>query len=95
MRRRSAALTAAGYLTPPKAILDILDADPLPTAIVSPASDVIALTSRHAMASIAEVSQPMLRLADVRINPCTNGPHRTQAGTGLGTGRAGRHGGRA
>src|SRR5262249_14300547 len=35
------------------------------------------------MPSIAEVSQPMLRLAGMRINPRTNGPHRTQSGTGI------------
>ena len=81
--RRASAPAPAGYLTPPKAILDILDADPLPGAIVSPASDVIALTSRRSMPPIAEVSQPMLRLAGVRINPRTNGPHRAQTGTGL------------
>ena len=80
---QSATKSASGYLTPPKAILDILDTDPLPTATVSPSGDVIALTSRHAMPSIAEVSQPMLRLAGVRINPRTNGPHRAQAGTGI------------
>jgi dipeptidyl aminopeptidase/acylaminoacyl peptidase len=75
--------TATGYITPPKAILDILDADPLPGVTISPTRDVIALVSRHSMPSIAEISQPMLRLAGVRINPKTNGPHRAPAGTGI------------
>ena len=89
MRIRSAALPAviialtvavsaqapAGYLTPPKAIADIMNAAPLPTVSVSPAGDVIVLMSRHAMPSIEEVSSPMLRLAGIRINPRTNGPH--------------------
>ncbi len=73
----------SGYLTPPQAIVDILDAAPLPTVIVSPGHDVMVLIARQAMPSIAEVSQPMLRLAGIRINPRTNGPHRLQAGTGL------------
>jgi dipeptidyl aminopeptidase/acylaminoacyl peptidase len=74
---------ATGYLTPPRAIVDILDAEPLPLAEVSPAGDLIALTARRNMPSIAEVSQPMLRLAGVRINPRTNGPHRAPMGTGI------------
>jgi dipeptidyl aminopeptidase/acylaminoacyl peptidase len=69
---------ATGYLVPPKAIVDILDAPPPPTVEISPARDVIALVERSSMPSIAELSQPMYRLAGVRINPRTNGPHRAQ-----------------
>ena len=82
---QSAAPAAAGYLTPPKAIVDIMDAEPLPTAVVSPAGDVIALMTRRSMPSIEEVSAPMLRLAGMRINPKNTGPHRSfsSAGTSL------------
>jgi dipeptidyl aminopeptidase/acylaminoacyl peptidase len=73
----------ATYLTPPKAMVDILDAEPLPTVSVSPTRDVIASTSRRSMPSIEEVSQPMLRLAGLRINPRTNGPHGGSGGTGI------------
>ena len=97
MRIRSAALPAViialtvavsaqappGYLTPPKAIADIMNAAPLPTVAVSPAGDVIVLMSRNAMPSIEEVSSPMLRLAGIRINPRTNGPHLGGNITGL------------
>ena len=69
---------ASGYLVPPKAIVDILDAPPPPTVEVSPARDVIALVERTSMPTIAELSQPMYRLAGVRINPRTNGLHRAQ-----------------
>ena len=72
-----------GYLTPPKVIVDILDAAPLPSVAVSPARDVIAVLPRRSMPSIAELSQPMLRLAGIRINPANNGPHRAAAGTGI------------
>jgi dipeptidyl aminopeptidase/acylaminoacyl peptidase len=64
------------YLTPPKVIVDILDAPPTPAALVSPSRDVMALVERRSMPTIAEVSQPMLRLAGQRINPRTNGLHR-------------------
>ena len=74
---------ASGYLTPPKAIVDILDAAPLPTVVVSPAGDAIALMSRSSMPSIQEMAQPMLRLGGLRINPRTNGPHRAPSGTGI------------
>ena len=64
-----------GYLTPPAAIVDILDAPPTPQVIVSPSRDTVALLARPAMPSIAEVSRPMLRIAGYRLNPRTNGPH--------------------
>ena len=66
-----------GYLTPPQEIVDILDASPIPQVIVSPRGDTVVLLSRPAMPSIAELSQPMLRLAGYRLNPRTNGPHTT------------------
>ena len=66
---------ATGYLTPPQAIVDILDAALSPQVVVSPTGDTIALLSRPSMPSIAEVAQPMLRLAGFRVNPRTNGPH--------------------
>jgi dipeptidyl aminopeptidase/acylaminoacyl peptidase len=83
MLAQSGAGTANGYLTPPKAIVDIVDAAPLPTVQVSPARDVIALLPRRSLPSIAEVSQPMLRLAGMRINPSNNGPHRAPSSTGI------------
>jgi dipeptidyl aminopeptidase/acylaminoacyl peptidase len=71
------------YLTPPKAMVDILDAEPLPTVLVSPGRDTLALMSRRSLPSIEEVSQPMLRLAGLRINPRTNGQHNPGGGTGI------------
>ena len=70
--------TASTYLLPPKAIVDILDAPPPPTVELSPTRDVVALLDRASMPTIAQLSQPMHRLAGVRINPRTNGPHRAQ-----------------
>ena len=64
------------YLTPPPEIVDILDAPPIPQVVISPRGDTLALLSRPAMPSIAELAQPMLRLAGYRLSPRTNGPHR-------------------
>ena len=71
---------ASGYLLPPKVIVDILDTPPPPTAELSPSRDTMVLLERASMPTIAELAQPMLRLAGVRINPRTNGPYRTTNG---------------
>jgi dipeptidyl aminopeptidase/acylaminoacyl peptidase len=67
---------ADGYITPPADIVAILDAEPLPTVVTSPDRRTLAVFRRLAMPSIAELAQPMYRLAGRRINPRTNGPHR-------------------
>jgi dipeptidyl aminopeptidase/acylaminoacyl peptidase len=61
---------------PPKEIVDAFDAPPLPQAILSPSKQLMALTFRKAYPTIAELSQPMLRLAGARVNPRNNGPQR-------------------
>src|SRR5947209_5561142 len=65
------------YALPPKEIIDAFDAPGLPTSIVSPAHQVIALQYRRNNPTIAELAQPFYRLAGARINPKTNGPRRT------------------
>ncbi len=71
------------YLVPPDEIVRILDAPPAPTVTVSPSRDRVAVVERASMPSIAELAQPMLRLAGVRLNPATNGPHRTPGVTSV------------
>jgi dipeptidyl aminopeptidase/acylaminoacyl peptidase len=73
------------YSLPPKAIVDVFDAEFLPQTTVSPNRQVVALTKARAYPTIAELSQPMYRLAGSRVNPKTNGPHRSSglAGTGI------------
>ena len=80
---QSGTQTQSGYRLPPKAVVDIVDAAPLPTVEVSPAGDVLAILPRRSQLSIAEMSQPMLRLAGMRINPANNGPHRAPMTTGI------------
>ena len=80
---RHAATAEARYQLPPKVVVDILDAKPLPAVIVSPSNQQIALLDRPSMPTIAELAQPMLRLAGTRINPATNGPQRSQGVVGI------------
>lgn len=75
--------TSTGYLTPPKAIVDILDAEPLPTVTIGPVRELIALQTRRSMPTIEEVARPMLRIAGLRIDPATNGPHSTGGINGI------------
>src|SRR5262245_39085903 len=78
-----AAQSATGYLTPPKAIAEIMEAAPIPTVVVAPTHDVMVILARRSMPSIAEISRPMLRIAGERIDPQNNGPHLMPSGTGI------------
>ena len=76
---------AQKYLLPPQNIIDVFDAEPPAQISVSPNKQQIALVKARAYPTIAELSQPMYRLAGARINPKTNGPHRASGlpGTGI------------
>ncbi len=63
------------YQKPPKDILDVLNAPPPAAISVSPAKDTAILLQAVAHPSIEELAQPMLRLAGLRIDINTNGPH--------------------
>ena len=63
------------YQKPPKAIEDVLNAPTPPNVSVSPTRDYAILTESVRYPTIAELSEPMLRLAGHRINPKTNGQH--------------------
>ena len=80
-----AAMVAAqqGYKKPPQDVLDILIAAVTPTASVSPARDTMLLSTGLRYPPIADLAQPMLRLAGLRINPNSNGPHRYQYAVAL------------
>ena len=79
----ASAKSGSGYLTPPKVIVDILEAPPSPTATLSPKGDVLAVYDRRSMPPVAELARPMLRLAGVRLDPLTNAPHRGADTIGL------------
>lgn len=65
---------APTYQLPPDPIVQILDTAPTPTPSISPDKKVMALLGRANLPPIAELAEPMLRLAGTRINPRNNGP---------------------
>lgn len=67
----------APYLTPPPAVVRAIDGSVQPLPIVSPARDIVALVDQDAMPPIAELAQPLLRLAGQRINPVAGNIHFT------------------
>jgi dipeptidyl aminopeptidase/acylaminoacyl peptidase len=69
-------LGQGSYKQPPKEVMDVLNAPVIPQTIVSPARDKILMLTPLRNPSIAELAQPMLRIAGLRINPLNNGLHR-------------------
>ena len=63
------------YQKPPKEVLDVLLAPEIPRGLVNSSGDYMLLMRTVRNPPISEISQPMLRLAGLRINPRTNGPH--------------------
>ena len=71
------------YKLPPKEVVDIVSAPPTPTVSMSPAGDTMALIDRESMPSIAYVSEPILRIAGMRITPAFNSRQVLSFSTGL------------
>jgi dipeptidyl aminopeptidase/acylaminoacyl peptidase len=72
-----------GYKKPPKEVLDILNAPVTPNGSLSPARDYMLLSTGSRYPPLADLAQPMLRLAGLRISPSSNSPHRLQYSTAL------------
>src|SRR5207249_6460651 len=64
----------------PAIVGKILDAPRAPILIASPGGKTLLLAVPIGQPTIADLSQPMLRLAGLRISPNTNGPHPAHAG---------------
>jgi dipeptidyl aminopeptidase/acylaminoacyl peptidase len=71
------AFGAEKYQKPPKAVLDVLNAPSVPQLSLSPTHTFAVEAQPVRYPPIAELSQPMLRIAGMRINPRTNGLHNT------------------
>jgi dipeptidyl aminopeptidase/acylaminoacyl peptidase len=71
------------YRVPPKTVVDILDAPAPPATFVSRDRSWLLLADRAALPTIADLAQPMLRLAGGRINPVTSAPFRAATYAGL------------
>ena len=68
---------AEPYRKPPKAVLDVLNSPLTPTLAISPTRHFAMQGQPVRYPPIAELAQPMLRIAGMRINPKTNGLHNT------------------
>ncbi len=77
------AQTAAQYKQPSADIIKMLETSPFPQEHVSPDGKWLLLSERPAMPSIADLAQPMLRLAGTRISPKTNSTFLSQGITKL------------
>src|SRR3569833_2976067 len=71
------------YQTPSPLIEKALDALPPPQISVSPTRESAVLLEAVAHPSIAELAEPMERLAGLRIDVHTNGPHLLPHNTGF------------
>ena len=68
-----------GYQLPPEAIVSLIDAPQTPSVQLSPDNQTMLLLYRPGLPTIADLSQPELRLAGIRFDPATNGPSRGQS----------------
>ena len=75
--------TDTGYRLPPEPLQAIVDAPRAPALSLSPRRDTAAVVQTPALPGIAEVAQPELKLAGLRINPRTYAGSRFSFGTGL------------
>ncbi|MFQ5679589.1 MAG: S9 family peptidase [Gemmatimonadota bacterium] len=75
--------TAQTYRTPPPAMAALVDQPLTPAVSVSPDGAEMLLLEVPGLFSIADLAEPELRLAGLRINPRNNGPSRSRYFTAL------------
>ncbi|WP_223648806.1 S9 family peptidase [Hymenobacter psoromatis] len=71
------------YQQPPAAIRDLLLAPPTPRVSLAGDGSVLAILAVQDFPTVAELSQPELRLAGLRLNPRTNGQSRVSYAVGM------------
>jgi len=74
---------AETYQKPPKEILDVLHAPATPQTSINTTKTHFLMIERNLYPTIGEVAAPMLRIAGLRLNPSTNGPHSAPSGRSL------------
>lgn len=72
-----------GYQTPPDALAALVDAPIAPGVSISPNGSTVLLSTRQGVPTIAQLAQPELRMAGLRINPRNNGPSRSSYSVAL------------
>jgi dipeptidyl aminopeptidase/acylaminoacyl peptidase len=77
------ALADDGYRLPSKELQAVVDAPRVPSLSLSPKRDLLALLQTPPLPDIADVAQPELKLAGLRINPRTYSPSRFSFGNRL------------
>src|ERR1700755_1165861 len=78
-----AAADGVTYQRPAKEVANFVDAPPIPVPLLSPDHKTLALVTPHAFPAIAEVAEPELRLAGLRITPRNHPPARLTYGRSL------------
>ncbi len=76
-------LAQEGYQRPVKQLEEIALASPTPSISVNDKGDLMLIMERSAMPTIADLAQPELKLAGLRINPINNGQSRMSYSIGL------------
>lgn len=71
------------YRLPPREMIDLVDAPTTPSLSLAPNRQIALLLESPPLPAIAELSQPELRLAGLRIDPATSGPSRAAGYTGM------------
>ncbi len=65
------------YRMPPDEIADLVDAPGTPLTRLSPSREWMLVIERPGLPDLAEMAEPELRLAGLRLNPANNGPSRS------------------
>jgi dipeptidyl aminopeptidase/acylaminoacyl peptidase len=73
----------AGYRVPSDALVDIVDQQRTPSAVLMPNKDALMLLEPSGLPPLEELASEELRLAGRRIHPPTSGPSRARASVGL------------
>ncbi|MGL6074366.1 MAG: prolyl oligopeptidase family serine peptidase, partial [Fimbriiglobus sp.] len=71
------------YQRPPDVVSKVLDAPAPPGVSLSPTRDTVLFVQSARYPAVAELAEPMLRLAGLRLNPKTHGPAREPRIVGL------------
>ncbi len=69
---------ASPYRTPAPALTALVDRAPTPQLRISPDDRTLLLLDYPSLPPVAELAQPELRLAGIRLRPATNGPSRSR-----------------
>ena len=75
--------SADGYRLPPQSVIDIINAQPEPSVIISPDGRSMLLVEFDAMPDIADLTRPMDCLAGMKIDPQANTQFRSSFRKGL------------